>query len=115
MQNVLLSHKPEDQSPIIIDWEGFTRGIGVWDLSRLLISSGLPNDNRRYLEEALLPHYHDRLLDNGITNYSLESCYVDYRLCLIANVLLSFEWGDVEYMTSAMNAFMTWNCEELFT
>ena len=112
-QNVLLPRRPDEQAPILIDWEGFTRGVGVWDLSRLLISSSLPSEQRENLEARLLPRYHRRLVETGVTNYSLQECYEDYRLSLIANVLLSFDWGDVEYMTAAMDAFTAWGCEDM--
>lgn len=112
-QNVLLPRQPSAHTPIITDWEGCTRGIGVWDLSRLLISSMLPAALRRQLELHLLRRYHRHLVATGIVDYGLQQCYEDYRLCLIANVLLSFAWGNVPYMNSAMEAFTEWKCEDL--
>ena len=113
LQNILLPNQHDNRLPVIVDWEGFTRGLAVWDLSRLLISSTSSDNARRNLEALFLRWYHNRLVENGITNYTLQACYEDYRLCIIANVLLAFDWGDVEYMTNAMNAFMAWDCETL--
>ncbi len=111
--NILLPHKPQHDQPIIIDWEGYSRGIGLWDLSQLLFSCMLPSDTRQEFETALLPWYHDGLIEYGIDGYSMDDCHYDYRLSLIAHIIHILDWKSFPRFESAMDAFKNWDCEEL--
>lgn len=81
--NRLLPRDPLRHRPVIIDWEGVTRGIGVWDLGRTLIQTGLPSHERQELERIVLPRYQAHLTECGIQDYSLEDCLADYSLCVV--------------------------------
>jgi hypothetical protein len=111
--NVLLPRNPQPNQPVIIDWEGCTRGIGVWDLARILIQTELPSDERQELEGILLPSYQARLAERGIKDYSLEDCISDYRLSVLANIPHALVWESHSYLESAMRAFQDWECDEL--
>lgn len=113
IHNVLLPHNPQLHRPVIIDWEGCVRGIGVWDLARMLIDCRMPPDMRVELESTLLSRYHARLVESGIENYTLQECYDDYRLCLLANIPHTLVWGDLPYLESTIHAIKEWECEEL--
>ncbi|MEM7533296.1 MAG: oxidoreductase family protein [Chloroflexota bacterium] len=112
LNNVLLPRQQGRRS-ILIDWEGWIRGVGVWDLARMLLISQFPVAKRRSLEQKLLSHYHTRLTELCVDNYRLQNCHDDYRLCVLANIPHVLAYGDPPYMESAMQAFRDWHCEEL--
>ncbi len=111
--NMLLPRDPQLNRPAIIDWEGCTRGLGVWDLARTLIQTGLPSDERLELERRLLSRYQAGLAERGIKDYDLEDCLADYRLSVLANIPHALAWESQPYLESAMRAFRDWACGEL--
>ncbi|MEM7124855.1 MAG: phosphotransferase [Chloroflexota bacterium] len=110
--NVLLPRNPQRDRTIIIDWEGCIRGVGVWDLARTLIQTEFSSPVRQKLERALLTRYQARLAEQGIC-YSIEDCYADYRLSVIANIPHALSYEGYSYLESAIRAFRDWNCEKL--
>ena len=112
LNNVLLPKHPMMQ-PVLIDWEGWTRGIGIWDFTRMLMMCQLPADKRRSLEIELLSHYHTQLMALGVENYSLQNCHHDYRLCILANIPHALAWEDFSYLETTIQAFKDWQCDVL--
>jgi hypothetical protein len=62
----------------VFDWQGIGRGPGIYDLCYFLGGS-LTVEDRRTHEQHLVQAYHDRLVERGITNYSFETLWHDYR------------------------------------
>ena len=62
----------------VCDWQTCRTGAGPEDLGYFLGASLLPEDRRAH-EERLVARYHAGLLDNGVRDYPLERCWVDYR------------------------------------
>lgn len=69
---------PTKNEVVVIDWQGMGRGPGAYDLAYFLGGS-LTIENRRAHEEALVGTYHERLVANGIGDYTAEQCWNDYR------------------------------------
>jgi aminoglycoside phosphotransferase (APT) family kinase protein len=67
-----------DQPVVVIDWQGIGRGPGIYDLCYFLGGS-LTVEDRRNHEAALVQSYHDRLVQRGVTDYSFEQLWHDYR------------------------------------
>lgn len=111
--NVLLPRDPRRNQPVIIDWEGCTRGLGVWDLARTWVQTEFPSEDRMEIEKMLLPRYQSRLEEHGINDYSIDDCMADYRLCVLANIPHALAWESHSYLKSAMRAFRDWECDEL--
>ena len=97
----------------------------VFDLAYLLTGS-LSTELRREHERALLAIYHDRLVTQGVTGYSLEDCLDDYRFW----VMLGLAWPVVAigtldtgnergvalfkcWIERAMAAIVDWNAGEM--
>ena len=95
--------------PLILDWETFKRGVGVYDLAYLLIGSG----HRKQQEQPMLKRYHDGILEAGINNYTWASCEADYRLSIIACLFPPLKWERIEALAWVMAAFEEWSCSEL--
>lgn len=72
----------DDGTVVVIDWQSISQGGGAADVA-YFISQNLPVDVRREHEDALLADYHRTLLANGVTNYSYEQFFEDYRVGVI--------------------------------
>ncbi|MDE2842844.1 MAG: phosphotransferase [Chloroflexota bacterium] len=69
-------------SPLVLDWEFCGIGRGVLDLATFVCET-FPPAQRLREEPGLLAEYHSALESNGVTGYSLEQCWIDYRLSML--------------------------------
>ncbi len=88
VDNVLFGVHDGDTPAIILDWQGFGIGRGVYDVTYFLISS-VPSAQRQQTEKGLLHDYHDLLIHNGIENYSFSQCWFDYKFSVIGKLLIT--------------------------
>jgi len=70
----------------ICDWQTVGRGFMGQDLARIIVTS-LDRTLRRTAERSLVESYHKRLIKFGVSNYTLDECWNDYRLGLTWNVI----------------------------
>lgn len=63
----------------VIDWQISTKGGGIFDVA-YFVAGTLPEADRRATERDLVRLYHDTLVAHGVTGYSLDQCWEDYRL-----------------------------------
>ena len=75
--------------PLIVDFQFWGEGVGTNDLAHLT-RVGFSDDLRREMQIPLVEHYHKTLLMNGITGYSWEDCWRDYRFNAVTKVLIPF-------------------------
>jgi hypothetical protein len=66
----------------LIDWDGWRIGRGAADLAYMMAVHWYP-ERRARLEARLIERYHAGLLAHGVTAYSLERLWEDYRLSVI--------------------------------
>lgn len=70
---------PDGGAPLTtVDWQTVALSPGVTDVSYFLGTSPLPELRAKH-EEALVRRYHEGLLAGGVTDYSFERCWHDYR------------------------------------
>ncbi|WP_309382455.1 oxidoreductase family protein [Cerasicoccus frondis] len=67
---------------IILDWQLATRRMGVYDITRLMAASALP-EQRRGHEIEILRAWHATLVAEGVTDYYWEEALYDMRLALL--------------------------------
>lgn len=72
----------DDGTVVVIDWQSISKGGGAADVAYFL-SQNLPVDDRRAHEADLLHAYHDELGAKGVTGYSYEQFFEDYRVGVI--------------------------------
>ncbi len=77
-ENLLFDPADESAPPYVVDWQFVARGRGVMDVAYYLTQSG-PPDIAAAHERALVERYHDELCRGGVSDYSLEDCWEDYR------------------------------------
>ncbi|MEM8868724.1 MAG: oxidoreductase family protein, partial [Verrucomicrobiota bacterium] len=80
--NLLFGAEGTAEEVIIIDWQLTTRSMGVFDVTRLMSGSTLP-DLRRGHEIEILKIWHDALLDGGVEDYSWDDARYDLHLALL--------------------------------
>ncbi len=89
LDNVFLaSQKPQADSqistglePTIIDWQTTTLGRGIFDLA-YLIAGNLQSYERDEIK-TLLQTYHAALVQQGVSNYSLQYCIEEHALATL--------------------------------
>lgn len=77
--NVLFDTQNGATPVVILDWQGLGFGRGTIDAA-LWLGTSMPIEERRKHERALIAHYHESLLRHGVTGYSAEQCWNDYRI-----------------------------------
>lgn len=107
-ENVFLPRA--DGEVCFIDWETFKCAPGVYDLTYLLISAR-STEQRRSLELEALDLYERHL--GGPLRYGRAELESDYRLSVVANVLVALAWRRLGALNDAISAFFDWDCEAL--
>jgi Ecdysteroid kinase-like family len=72
----------------VVDWQTVVWGPPVFDASYFL-GAGLQVDDRRRHERDLLRLYHDALVARGVSGYSWDDCWTDYRRYAFGGFLMA--------------------------
>ena len=78
MDNLFFGTDSSQESMIAVDWQGALRGRAGQDLGYFMAGS-LPIETRRAHERELIALWHDELTGAGVTGYSAEDAWRDYR------------------------------------
>lgn len=104
----------------LIDWDGWRLDLGAEDLAYMMAVHWYP-ERRRRVEAPLLRRYHDALASNGVTGYSFEALWEDYRLSVIWQLAVPVWQSSVKlgpwiwwsHLERIVQAFDDLGCEEL--
>ena len=72
---------------VLIDWDNWRIGRAAADLAYMMAVHWYP-ERRARLEARLLERYHAGLCTHGVTDYSLERLWEDYRLSVIGSLAI---------------------------
>ena len=109
LDNVLIDQTVEPARVTAVDWQSVRVGKPLNDVAYFL-GSALEPEVRRAEEQAILKEYYAGLVDCGVTNYSFEQCFEDYRKGVFAGfavtviaavVVQQTERGDEMFTTMA--------------
>ncbi|MGW0180734.1 phosphotransferase [Nocardia sp. NPDC003345] len=92
-----------------VDWQTVNLGLPARDLA-YFITTSLDPDDRRAAEKALVGTYHERLVTSGVTGYTLDDCWQDYRFAALQGPLVAIfgaAYGTPSERGDAMFAAMT--------
>ena len=78
MDNLFFASFPGQEPLIAIDWQGSLRGRASQDIAYFL-SGSVPVELRREHERALINQWHAGLVANGVTGFSADDAWEDYR------------------------------------
>ncbi|MCL9762659.1 ecdysteroid 22-kinase family protein [Frankia sp. AiPa1] len=110
---------------VTVDWQTLEAGFPGRDLAYFL-STALPPDERRAHERRLVAAYHERLLELGVTDYSADRCFDDYRRGMLQGPLITMigcvyasaaptEHSDRMFLSMAINASAALRDLDVFT
>ena len=80
LDNMLFATAPDRPGVTIVDWQTVGVGRGPGDIAYFLGSSFPDPAVRRGCEQQLVAAYHESLRAYGVSDYSLEECWDEYRL-----------------------------------
>jgi hypothetical protein len=78
MDNLFFAATPGQEPLIAVDWQGSLRGRASQDIAYFL-SGSVPTEIRREHERDLINQWHAGLVANGVTGYSADDAWQDYR------------------------------------
>ncbi len=91
----ILVPRDGDRPLYLIDRQPFawslTTWLGPYDLAYAIVLDW-PIDLRRQCEIPILEHYHARLIENGVRDYSWQQLWDDYKLCAAMGVYVAVEY-----------------------
>jgi hypothetical protein len=94
---------------IVVDWQTVQLGSGPYDVAYFLGNS-FDAEVRRGCEESLVKRYHDALVGYGVTDFSLDECWTEYRryahasfvMAIFSSILVGrTDRGDAMFMAMA--------------
>jgi hypothetical protein len=108
------------EGPRLIDLDGWRLELAATDLAYMIAVHWYP-ERRRRLEMPLLRRYHAALVDHGVSGYSFEALWGDYRLSVVWRLAVPvwqisvklgpfIWWGHLERV---FQAFDDLGCEDL--
>lgn len=83
LDNLLFEGEGDARKLYIIDWQLITWASGLSDVCYFL-GGNFPVEFRREHEQALIRYYYDTLCELGVTGYSFEQCWQDYRFAALS-------------------------------
>ncbi|HRD28538.1 MAG TPA: phosphotransferase [Caulobacter sp.] len=112
LDNILFDIQGGTRRMGTLDWQTLAIGPGMTDVTYFL-SAGLSPTLRRAHERDLVAAYHDELRRLGVTDYSPDQCWTDYRRMAVHGVFMGVfsaiavertERGDALFLTMTRGA-----------
>ena len=82
LENVFFGASLGKSGFAVIDWQDISRGEGVWDVAWFIGGCLQVTSERQVEERHLLKIYHKTLKTNGVSGYTFDACWNDYRLAM---------------------------------
>ncbi|MBW8487499.1 phosphotransferase family protein [Actinomadura parmotrematis] len=80
---------PPDAGPVmVVDWQNLGLGHPLRDLAFFVGTALEPAERARH-DEALAARYHAGLAAHGVTGYTADDCFRDYRACALQGPLVT--------------------------
>ncbi len=78
LDNMLFGKLGAPKPVAVVDWQTAGKGAAANDIA-YFIGAGLTREDRPKHEQALVREYHDQLIELGVTGYSFDDLWTDYR------------------------------------
>jgi hypothetical protein len=110
--NFLYPHNPHEHRTYMLDWQTYHVSPGTNDLAYTIV---LRYPHRTPINERdLVKRYHEGLLAHGVTTYSWETCWQDYRRSAAEQFLVPLRWWATDglFVERALRGFRDLACDE---
>lgn len=116
----MFSHN-QDKAPIIVDFQFWGVGIGARDVAHLTRVS-FPKDFSEEFHQILVRKYYEALLENGVKDYTWDTCWNDYRKQVASMLLIpmiQYAFFNLKYedwindISSLISNYKILHCEQL--
>jgi aminoglycoside phosphotransferase (APT) family kinase protein len=84
--NLFIDDRTREAPIVVVDWQLAMWGLGAYDVARLVGGSILPAERGGHHEE-MVESWHQGLIAGGVSGYSREQAWHDYRLSSIVATL----------------------------
>ena len=84
-----------DDHVSVVDWQICGLGRGPYDIAYFLSQSMQP-ELRKQHERELVERYHATLVESGVTGYSFDDCWTDYRKAVLFVAVYPLNAGSVD-------------------
>lgn len=110
LDNMLFDASGATRPVTVVDWQTVHVGAGPEDVAYFIGNAFADDDERRAHQDHLVRRYHDRLVELGVTGYSLDDCWLEYRQHGYASLIMAIaasmlvgrtERGDRMFMAMA--------------
>jgi hypothetical protein len=85
LDNMFFGNPDAGYSLAVLDWQSPNQGWGAYDIA-YFVYGNIPVETRRAHEHEFLREYHDTLIANGVTGYSYDALFQDYRKSLLVSL-----------------------------
>ena len=82
LENMFFGPSLGESGFAVIDWQDISYGEGVWDIAWFIGGCLQATSERQSEEQQLLKIYHKTLKTNGVSEYTFDACWEDYRLAM---------------------------------
>ena len=82
LENVFFGDSLGKSGFAVIDWQDISHGEGVWDVAWFIGGCLQVTSKQQAEERQLLKIYHETLEANGVSRYTFDVCWNDYRLAI---------------------------------
>jgi len=106
LDNLLIDDRESPPGVCTVDWQSVTLGNPLSDVA-YFIGAGLLPDVRREAERDIVKRYYDSLCKAGVSGYSWERCWDDYRRGTFAGLMVT--------VVASMMVKQTERGDEMFT
>ncbi len=82
LENMFFGTSLGESGFAVIDWQDISYGEGIWDIAWFIGGCLQATSERQSEEQQLLKIYHETLKTNGVSEYTFDACWEDYRLAM---------------------------------
>ena len=106
LDNLMIRSDGQEPELSIVDWQTLTAGNPLRDVAYFIATSHTPEE-RRKIEKPIVETYYQSLLEHGVTNYSWDDCWLDYRWGALAGFHIT--------VVASVSVAQTERGDEMFT
>lgn len=111
LDNILFEPTSDPDGICLLDWQLAVKHCGTFDIGYFLGQNVSPEFRREH-QDTLLRRYHDALVGLGVSGYSFDQCWDDYRRSMLTHIVAATQVavldGGNERGQQLLDCMLTW-------